>query len=111
MSSSIESNWLVFISGQVHADKDWNIIGDNIEEKFEIILKRIDNILKEAGLEIKDIIKINIYIKNISELPDLNTLYTKYFKHPMPVRTAIGVKELPLNADLEIEAIASRDNN
>ncbi len=48
------------------------------------------------------------YIEDISELPSLNKEYMKYFNHPLPVRTAVGVKVLPLGADLGIYAIARK---
>lgn len=108
LSSAIEINWVIFISWQIHADENWNLIWTSIDEKFDIITWRIKKILSEAGLDISNIFKVNIYIKDISELPKLNEAYNKVFNHPMPVRTAIWVKDLPLNADLEIECNASR---
>jgi 2-iminobutanoate/2-iminopropanoate deaminase len=62
----------------------------------------------EAGLAVNDIVQIRLYLTDLSELPELNEVYKKYFTHPFPARTAIGVAKLPLGASLEIEAIATR---
>lgn len=72
-------------------------------------MKRVENILHEAKLTSADIIRVQLYLTNLEELPALNEIYSQYFnKHPMPVRTAIGVSKLPLGASLEIDVIAAR---
>ena len=108
LSSAWEVDGLVIVSGQIHADEDWNLIGESIEERFMATMKRIEGILVEAGLDKKDIIQIRIYLTDISELPALNEVYKTYFEHPFPARTALGVSALPLGATLEIEAVAAK---
>ena len=107
LSGAYKVGELIFVSGQIHADKEWNIIGDTIEEKFKIVINNIKDILAEAGLTLSDIIKLNIFLTDLDELPELNEIYKKYFDHPLPARTAIGVKALPLGATLEIEVVAA----
>lgn len=109
LSGAIEASGLVFISGQVHADEEWNIIGESIEEKFEITVGRIEKMLAEAGLTLADVIRVHLYLTDLSELQGLNRVYGNYFKHPLPARTAVGVQSLPLGATLEIDVIAARD--
>lgn len=109
LSGACESNGIVFVSGQIHADQNWKLIGETIEERFAITMQRVEDILAEAELTKKDIIRVNIYLTDISELKDLNGAYVKYFNiHPMPARTAMEVKSLPLGASLEIDVIAGR---
>lgn len=109
LSGAVEVGDLVFVSGQIHADQDWKVIGDTIEERLNITLKRIEGILQEAGLDLSDVIRVHLYLTDLSELSSLNTAYTKYFSHPMPARTAVGVQSLPLGATLEIDVIAARN--
>lgn len=112
LSGAIEAGGLVFVSGQIHADKDWNVMGDTIEEKFDIVMNNIKNILNEANLDLSDIVKLNISITDLGELAGLNKVYGNYFKHPFPARAAVEVKGLPLGADLEIEVVAvARDKS
>jgi 2-iminobutanoate/2-iminopropanoate deaminase len=108
LSGAIEINGVVFVSGQIHADAEWKLHGDTIEEKFDIVISNIQNILKEASLTLNDIVFVRIYVTNIKEMPALNAIYKKYFSDPLPARTAIAVSALPLGASLEIEVIASR---
>jgi len=81
LSGAVEANGFVYVSGQIHADQDWNVIGTSIEEKFEITMGRIENILAEAGLTKDNIIRVHIYMTDLRELPQLNTRYTEYFTH------------------------------
>ncbi len=106
LSGAVETGGLIFVSGQIHADKDWNVIGDTIDEKFKITINNIKGILAEAGLGLDDIVKLNISLTSLDDLPGLNKIYGQYFNHPFPARAAVEVKALPLGATLEIEAIA-----
>ena len=108
ISGAVEAGGLVYFSGQVHADSDLNLHGETIEEKFFYTMERIEENLAAADLTKKDIIRLQIYVTDINELPALNAEYAKYFEHPMPARTAIGVTALPLGASLEIDIIAAR---
>ena len=109
LSGAYEANGLVFVSGQVHADTEWKLHGNTIEEKLQITLGNVKRILEAAGLSLEKIIHVRIYLTDIKELPALNTAYKTYFPHPMPARTAMAVAALPLGASLEIEVIAARD--
>ncbi|MEX0877658.1 MAG: RidA family protein [Candidatus Spechtbacterales bacterium] len=111
LSGAVEVNGLVFISGQIHADDEWNIIGDSIEEKFEITVRRIEKILAEAELTLADVIRVHLYLTDLRELSALNKVYGNYFEHPLPARTAVGVQSLPLGATLEIDVIAAKNSD
>jgi len=108
LSAAWEVNGTIFVSGQIHADKEWNLVGDSIQERFDAVMKNIETVLSEAGLTKKDIVQARLYLADLSELPALNEIYKAYFDHPLPARTAIGVAQLPLGATLEVEVIAAR---
>lgn len=109
LSGAVEVNGLVYLSGQIHADEDWNLVGETTEEKFLATMKRIESLLSEADLSVRDIIRVQLYLVDINDLPALNEEYVNYFADmPMPVRTAVGVAALPLGASLEIDVIAAR---
>ncbi|MCA9397453.1 RidA family protein [candidate division WWE3 bacterium] len=108
LSTAVEIDGLVYLSGQVHADADLKLHGETIEEKFIYTMQRIEEKLLIANLTKDNIVRVQIYIVDISELPALNKEYAKYFNHPMPVRTAVGVTALPLGATLEMDVIAAR---
>lgn len=108
LSSAWEVDGFVFVSGQIHADQEWKLIGESIDERFLAAMKRIEDILSEADLNSSNIISVRLYLTDIKELPTLNEAYRKYFQHPLPARTALGVTALPLGASLEIEVVAAR---
>lgn len=108
LSGAIEINGTVFVSGQVHSNAEWKLHGDTIEERFDIVISNIRNILREASLTLEDIVFVRIYVTDIKEMPALNAIYKKHFFDPLPARTAVAVSALPLGASLEIEVIASR---
>jgi 2-iminobutanoate/2-iminopropanoate deaminase len=59
---------------------------------------------------LKDVVKVNVYVTDINELPKLNEVYRSYFKsEPLPAREAVCVKALPLGASIEISLIARKD--
>lgn len=107
LSGGYEADGLLFVSGQVHI-VEGKLEGETVEEKLEIVIRNIEKVLAEAELTLENVIKIEIFLTDIAELPALNKAYPKYWKHPFPARTALGVKALPLGASLEIAAIASR---
>jgi len=109
LSGVVEVNGIVYLSGQLHIDDEYKLHGETIEEKFLYTMKRVEEKLTLAGLTKNDIIQIKIYLVDISQMPTLDTEYRKYFSHPMPTRTVVGVKELAFGTEIEIDVIAARD--
>ena len=107
-SGAHEANGFVFVSGQIHTDVSGVLVGDNIEERFEIVVLNVKKILKEAELTLENVISVKLYLVNLDLLPNLNKVYVKHFKHPFPARTAIEVTGLPLGASIEMDVIATR---
>lgn len=107
LSGAVEINGLLFVSGQIHMENG-QLKGNSTEEKFEIAINNIKKILEEAELTLADVVKVQLYLTDLNELPALNKIYGNHFLQPLPARTAIGVTNLPLNASLEIDVVASR---
>lgn len=108
LSQAIEANGLVFVSGQIHCDAEWKLVGETVEEKVAAIFQNIRSILEAADLTLDDIVKVTIYVTDMAQMPELNQHYPSYFTSPLPAREAICVKELPLGATIEISVIAAR---
>ncbi|MDP3957695.1 MAG: Rid family hydrolase [bacterium] len=108
LSGAQEVDGLVFVSGQIHVNSVGQLEGNSIEEKFSVVISNVKKILGEAGLTLEDVVRVHLYLTDLTELPALNKVYTNYFEHPLPARTAIGVSALPLGASLEMDVIATR---
>jgi 2-iminobutanoate/2-iminopropanoate deaminase len=108
LSQAIISSGLIFVSGQVHADTRLKLVGDTTAEKVDRIMENIAAILKVAHASLGDVVKVVIYVTDMSIMSDLNQVYPSYFKTPLPAREAVCVKALPLGATIEISVIAEK---
>lgn len=95
----------------MHVLPDNTLVGETTEEKTHQVMKNIKTILEAAGAEMDDIVKVTIYVTDMAIIPDLNKVYPTYFTEPFPVREAVCVKSLPLDASIEISVIASQKSN
>ncbi|RUM28221.1 MAG: deaminase [Aquifex sp.] len=109
-SQAVEVNGFLFASGQIGINPETGKLEEGFKEQVRQIFKNLDAILKEAGLGRESIVKVTIYLTDISKFKELNEIYEDYFKDvPVkPARVTVGVKELPLGAYVEIEVVAVR---
>ena len=98
----------LYISGQVALNPTSNeLIQGSIDEESHQIMKNIESILKEAGLDFKNVVRSKIYLTDMSNFSKVNEVYGSYFeKGHEPARTTIEVSGLPLGVDVEIDMIA-----
>ena len=98
----------LYISGQVALNPTNNeLIQGSIDEESHQIMKNIESILKEAGLDFKNVVRSKIYLTDMSNFSKVNEVYGSYFeKGYEPARTTIEVSGLPLGVDVEIDMIA-----
>lgn len=108
LSQAIVNNDLIFVAGQIHVLPDNTLVGETTEEKLAQIMKNIGAILAEAGATLDNVLKVTMYVTDMSIMPDLNKVYPSYFAEPYPAREAVCVKELPLGASIEISVIAGK---
>ena len=69
-------------------------------------MENIAHILDEAGTDLNSVVRTTVFLKDLSNFPIVNEIYGSYFNEPYPARVTVGVKDLPLGADIEIDAIA-----
>ena len=98
----------LYISGQVALNPTNNeLIQGSIYEESHQIMKNIESILKEAGLDFKNVVRSKIYLTDMNNFSKVNEVYGSYFeKGHEPARTTIEVSGLPLGVDVEIDMIA-----
>ncbi|URJ25123.1 Rid family detoxifying hydrolase [Candidatus Blochmannia ocreatus (nom. nud.)] len=115
---AINTQNMIFISGQLPIYPNTNIIPNNIYDQTYQALQNILNIIDTINLKIENIIKTTLFLINIDDLPDVNNSYKKFFythsvgkKMHLPARSCVEVSRLPKNANIEIEAIAIKPTN
>lgn len=106
-SQAIKAGNFLYISGQLGIDPvTKSIVAGGVEAQAPQVFKNIAAILNAAGLTMNDIVKATVLLKDMGDFKKVNEIYATYFQPPYPARAAFAVKELPLSADIEIEAIA-----
>ncbi|MDD5644457.1 MAG: Rid family detoxifying hydrolase [bacterium] len=107
-SQAILSNNFLFISCQFPIDlHNGNLLKGSPAVQTEIILKNLGEILKEAGLTYKNVVKTEIFLSRMDYFAEVNCAYGSFFSEPYPARTTIEAGSLPKGADVGITAIAA----
>ncbi len=106
-SHGIESDGLIFLSGQTPVDPATGKLVDGpIGVQTAQCFTNLKAVLSAAGLTFDDVIKVNVFLTDMDNFSAMNSVYETMFNKPYPARTTIGVASLPLYADVEIEMIA-----
>jgi len=105
-SQAVRSGNTVYISGQIPLDATtMEFVSDEIEAQIHQVFKNLSAITLAAGGDLNQIAKLNIFLTDLSCFPLVNQIMAEYFQQPYPARAAVGVKELPKGALVEMDAI------
>ncbi|MEM0043700.1 MAG: Rid family detoxifying hydrolase [Sulfolobales archaeon] len=106
-SQAIAAGGFLFISGQIPLDPEsGEIIREPFSRAVEIVMVNIGEILKAAGASYDNIVRVVVYLRDLSKFNEFNEIYKKFFREPYPSRTVVEVRNLPRDSPIEIEAIA-----
>ncbi|MEI6494453.1 MAG: Rid family detoxifying hydrolase [bacterium] len=106
-SQAVWAGDYLFCSGQVALDKEGKLIGDNITNQTEQVLKNLGAVLVAADLTYSDVVRSDVFLTNIESFSELNIVYGKYFtSYPEPARQTVEVSRLPKGALVEISCVA-----
>lgn len=107
-SAAIKSGDLLFLSGQTAQDpQSGDLIAGDVTAQTEQIFANLTAVLHAAGKTLSDVVRVGVYLTNMSDFAAMNAVYARYFTAPYPARSCIGVASLPLRAVVEIDLIAS----
>ena len=108
-SHAIESEGLVFLSGQTPLDPATNALrAGDIGQQTQQCFDNLNEVLKVGGLGLDDVLKVNVFLTDMKDFAAMNEVYKKQFSQPYPARSTVAVAGLPLGASVEIEMIARR---
>ena len=106
-SQAIEVNGFVFTSGQIPIDPATDkFVEGGIKEQTRQSLTNIQNVLKEAGIDLSHVVKTTVFLSDMDNFAEMNEVYAEFFVQPFPARSAVSVKTLPKGALVEIECVA-----
>jgi 2-iminobutanoate/2-iminopropanoate deaminase len=105
-SQAIHSDNLVYTSGQIGIDPETGNLSSTIEGQTDQVMRNLQEILWESGLDFSDVVVTRIYLTNLSDFGTANTIYAHYMGNSSPARSTIQVAGLPRGAMVEIEMTA-----
>ena len=106
-SQAIRVGNLVYTSGQIPIDPDTGSFTEGgVKEQTRQSLCNVKAILEEADLSMSDVVKTTVFMADMNDFTEMNSIYAEFFAEPYPARSAVAVKTLPKGALVEIEVIA-----
>lgn len=108
-SHAIDAGGIVFLSGQTPLDSaTGKLIEGTIGERTQKCFDNLLDVLAAGGLTEHNVVKVNVFLTNMSDFAAMNEVYKTQFSEPFPARSTVAVAELPLGSDIEIELVAQR---
>jgi len=106
-SQAVKLDNMVFTSGQIPLDPlTGKIIKEGIEAQTKQVLENLGAVLEAAGSGLPYVVKTTVFIRNMNDFALINKVYAEYFKDSYPARSTVEVSRLPMDAEVEIEAVA-----
>ena len=106
-SHAVREGGLLFLSGQAPLHPQTGaLVEGGIEAQTQQVFANLNSVLTAAGSSLADVVKVNVYLTDLSDFPTVNALYATFVSEPHPARTTVAVAGLPLGAAVEIELVA-----
>jgi 2-iminobutanoate/2-iminopropanoate deaminase len=107
-SPGILTDGTLYVAGQTGVDLKSGQRPDDFEAEVKTCLDNIGLILKEAKMDYKDVVAVQVYLTDMELFPKMNAVYTTYFKDPRPARTTVGVMKLVGTSRIEVTVTAHK---
>jgi len=98
----------LYVSGLQGTDPKTHALPGDFGQEVRDCLENVGHVLNDAQMNYSDVVSVQIYLDDMSQFQEVNAIYKKYFKSPLPARTTVQVAKLSLGAHIEISAIARR---
>ena len=105
-SQAVKVNNTVYLSGQIPLDpKTMQLVDGGIRLQIQQVFENITAVCEASGGDLNNIVKLNIFLTDLSHFAVVNEIMNEYFQEPYPARAAIGVRALPKGASVEMDGI------
>ncbi len=105
-SQAVKVGTAVYLSGQIPLiPETMEMIEGDIKLQIHRVFQNLLAVANAAGGDLSDVVKLNIFLTDLSNFPHVNEVMAEYFQQPYPARAAIGVAALPKDAGVEMDAI------
>ena len=108
-SQATMANGTLYVSGQIALNQEsGNLVNDSIENETHQVMKNLQAILSEAGMDFSNVLKCTIFVKDLNNFGRINETYGSYFSSNPPARETVEVSRLPKDVNVEISCIAAK---
>ena len=105
-SQAVKVDNTVYISGQIPLDPaSMEVVGGGTEAQITRVFDNLSAVAEAAGGSLKDVVKLTIFLTDLSCFPTVNEIMARYFNEPYPARAAIEVSALPKGVEVEMDAV------
>jgi reactive intermediate/imine deaminase len=105
-SQAVRHGDTVYLSGQIPIEPEsGNLVTGDIAPQIHQVFKNLEAVCEAAGSDLGGIVKLNIYLTDLGNFATVNQVMAEYFSEPYPARAAVGVASLPLDSEVEMEAV------
>ena len=105
-SSAVRAGDFIFVSGLGPVDEDDKVSFGDVQHETRLTLLNLAKILADCGATLEDVVKCSVFLKDVSEFPRMNEVYTEFFGAVKPARTTVEAKFFQAPMRVEIDAIA-----
>lgn len=103
---AVKVNNTVYLSGQIPLDPEtMTLVDGDIRAQINQVFKNLLAVCEASGGDLSNIVKLNIFLTDLSHFPVVNEIMGQHFQEPYPARAAIGVSELPKGSQVEMDGI------
>lgn len=105
----VASGQMIFVSGQIAIEPSINqiVYTDDVSKQTEQVMANLQAVLQEAGATWANVVKTNVFLKNMADFATVNAVYSQYFDPDhAPARACVEVSRLPKDVLVEIDCIA-----
>ena len=105
-SQAVKTGSTVYLSGQIPLiPETMSLVDGGIRQQIHQVFQNLQAVAKAAGGDLSDAVKLNVFLTDLSNFPQVNEVMAEYFQQPYPARAAIGVAALPKDAAVEMDAV------
>jgi reactive intermediate/imine deaminase len=105
-SQAVKSGNTVYLSGQIPLDpQTMELVQGGMESQIRRVFNNLSEVAKAAEGGFEHVVKINVYLTDLSYFPAINHVMSEFFQEPYPARAAVEVSALPMGAQIEMDAV------
>lgn len=110
-SQAVKVNNTVYLSGQIPlVPETMEVVSDDFAEQTHQVFKNLSAVCEAAGGDINDMVKVNIFMTDLSNFATVNEVMSQYYDEPFPARAAIQISRLPKDVQIEIDGVMELPN-